>query len=371
VSDRLFVSTRKGLFILKRAASGAWGIAATAFLGDPVVVTLPDPRDGAIHVSADLGHFGPKMFVSRDGGASWAESAVPAYPPMPEGAAPEVNPVSGKAIPWKLVKVWALEAGGADRPGVLWAGTLPGGLFRSEDGGKSWELNRPLWDMPSRKTWFGGGYDSAGIHSVCVDPRDTRCVTVAVSCGGIWRTADGGATWEPRTKGMKAPYMPPEMADAPDAQDPHRLVACPADPDALWVQHHGGIFRSRDGGRSWTEITGVKPSTFGFAVAVHPKDPQTAWFVPATKDEKRIPADGRLVVTRTRDGGATFQTLTAGLPAEPSYDLIYRHSLDVDATGDRLAMGSTTGGVWVTESGGDRWSQVPVRFPPVYAARFG
>ena len=138
----------------------------------------------------------------------------------------------------------------------------------------------------------------------------------------------------------------------------------------MWIQHHNGIFRSDDAGRTWTECLGVKPSSFGFAVAVHPKDPDTAWFVPEIKDERRIPADGRFVVTRTRDGGKSVQVLANGLPAEPSYDIVYRHALDVDASGDDLAMGSTTGGVWISQDQGDSWSLAAARFPPVYAVRF-
>jgi hypothetical protein len=168
---------------------------------------------------------------------------------------------------------------------------------------------------------------------------------------------------------MFAEYMPPERRDDPLVQDVHRLVQCASSPDALWVQHHNGVFRSVDAGASWTSVT-VPPSVFGFAVAVHPRDPRTAWFVPAVKDEKRVPVDGRLVVSRTRDGGATFDVLTEGLPDELAYDLVYRHGLAIDATGDRLAFGSTTGGLWLTEDGGDRWMQVPARLPPILAVTF-
>jgi photosystem II stability/assembly factor-like uncharacterized protein len=147
-------------------------------------------------------------------------------------------------------------------------------------------------------------------------------------------------------------------------------VQCPADPEALWVQHHNGMFVSRDGGGEWAELTDVKPAVFGFGVAVHPRDGNRAWFVPATKDECRVPVDGRLVVTRTSDGGKTFEALTRGLPQEHCYDLVYRHALAVDATGERLVMGSTTGGVWTSEDGGDSWRRLPASLPPVWSVRF-
>jgi hypothetical protein len=169
---------------------------------------------------------------------------------------------------------------------------------------------------------------------------------------------------------MRAEHVPPELTHDPIAQDVHCLVQCRASPDRMWVQHHNGIFVSDDEGRTFREITEVAPSAFGFAVAVHPREPDTAWFVPEIKDEKRIPAGGRLVVTRTRDGGRTFEQLTNGLPQDHAYDVVYRHALALDATGDRLAFGSTTGGVWISENQGDSWSMISHTLPPVYAVRF-
>ena len=358
MSDRIHVATRKGLFTLERKSG--WSIAKGSFLGDPVSMVLDDPRDGALYAGLNLGHFGVKLHRSDDGGESWDEISAPAYPGQGDDdeSAPTV----------KLI--WELTPGGTDRPGRLWAGTLPGGLFRSDDRGASWELNRPLWDRPERENWFGGGYDDPGIHSVCVDPRDSNHVTVAVSCGGVWITRDGGASWECSTAGMFAEYMPPERREDPSIQDPHRLVQCPADPDAMWVQHHNGVFRSKDGSATWEEVANVEPSVFGFAVAVHPQDPQTAWFVPAVKDECRIPVDGRVVVARTRDGGKSFEVLRRGLPQEHAYDLVFRHALDVDPTGNRLALGSTTGSLWITEDQGDSWSLFSANLPPIYTVRF-
>src|SRR5205814_1609754 len=170
--------------------------------------------------------------------------------------------------------------------------------------------------------------------------------------------------------GMFAVYMPPELQKDQDVQDPHQMVQCPAQPDHLWVQHHNGVFRTTNGGAKWDEVPDIKPSVFGFGVAVHPRDGNTAWFVPAIKDERRIPVDGKVVVTRTRDGGKSFDVLTQGLPQENAFDLVYRHALVIDETGDRLAMGSTTGGLWISENQGDRWQEVPARLPPIHAVRF-
>jgi hypothetical protein len=227
-----------------------------------------------------------------------------------------------------------------------------------------------LWNHPDRKKWFGGGADLPGIHSICVHPTDGQRVGVGVSCGGYWETLDGGNTWNCRAQGMRAAYMPPEQAFDPNIQDPHLVVQCRAQPDCLWAQHHNGIFRTTDGAASWQEITDVQPSSFGFAVVVHPRDPNTAWFVPATKDEKRIPVDGKVVVTRTRDGGKSFATLTQGLPQERAYDLTYRHALDVDDSGNRLCFGSTTGSCWISEDQGESWQCLSTHLPPIHAVRF-
>jgi len=369
MSNRIYVATRKGVFTVDREPRG-WTIARVAFLGDNSSMVLPDPRDGAIYTALGHGHFGVKMHRSRDGGETWQECGVPAYPPRPEGQPPDIDPVQQKPIPWSLELIWALEPGGPKEPGVLWAGTIPGGLFRSTDSGATWELVRSLWDHPSRREWFGGGAELPGIHSICVHPQDARHVTVGVSCGGVWITEDAGQTWNCRATGMRAAYMPPEQAMNPVIQDPHCVVQCEADPRCYWAQHHNGIFRTTDGAASWQEITNVQPSVFGFPVVVHPKDANTAWFVPAVKDEQRIPAGGQVVVTRTRDGGRTFDILRKGLPQSHAYDIVFRHALDIDDTGQRLVFGSTTGSLWVSEDGGDSWQTVSNHLPPIYCTRF-
>jgi hypothetical protein len=342
---------------------------ARQFSGRYCTLVMHDPRNGDLIAALNHGHFGIKMHRSRDGGATWSEIATPKYPEKPADYVPKV-PVEGKPADWSLKLVWALAPGGANEPGVVWCGTLPGGLFRSDDGGDSWTLNRQLWDEPLREQWFGGGADHPGIHSVCVDPRDAKRVTIGVSCGGVWGTRDGGDTWQLGGGGMRAEYMPPEKQFEPNTQDPHMVAQCGANPDVMWVQHHNGIFRSTDAGATFTEIGGVKPSVFGFAVAVHPADADTAWFVPSVKDEKRFPSEGRVVVNPTSDGGKTFETLTQGLPQEHAYDLVYRHALDIDETGDRLAFGSTTGSLWMSENSGDSWQALSSNLPPIYAVRF-
>ncbi len=351
-SDRLFAATRKGLFTVVRS-SGGWAVDKVEFAGVPVGAMVEDPRDGWRYIALNHGHFGTKLHRAGPG-ESFEECAVPAFPETgAEGPA--------------LGAIWCLETGPA--PGTLLAGAMPAALFRSDDRGASWRLNESLWALPGRPDWFGGGWDQPVLHSILRNETAPGHITVAISCGGVWASEDDGASWT-ASKGMVAPYVPAERAEDPNMQDPHRIAQCQARPERLWAQHHFGLYRSDDGARSWQRLSDPKPNGFGFPVAAHPSDPDTAWFVPEQADTERMPADGRMVVARTSDGGRSFELLSRGLPGEHAYDLVYRHGLAVDASGGRLALGSTSGGLWVSEDGGESWSMVPARLPPVYAVRF-
>jgi hypothetical protein len=354
--DRLLVSTRKGLIVFERR-NGTWNLTSTAFPGVAVTTAASDSRDGAIYAALKHGHFGPKVHRSDDGGRNFSEIGAPAFPADAAGAP-------------TVFQYWTLESGGPHHPDRLWMGAIPAGLFRSEDRGATWQLVDSLWNVPGRDQWFGGGYDHAGIHSVSPDPREGDRLVLAISCAGVWETRDDGKSWNLVGEGQVAAYMPPDQQGKLDAQDPHRVVRCLGAPTTMWMQHHCGVYRSDDAGVTWTQI---KPpgDDFGFAVAVHPNDPKTAWLAPAMKDELRMPRDGAMYVHRTRDGGATWQALRAGLPQQDAFDLVYRHGLDVDGSGSRLAMGSTTGALWVSDDGGDGWTLVNAHLPPIYAVRFG
>lgn len=363
MSDHILVSTRKGLFEVARG-SGGWAVAREAFLGDNVTLALHDARDGTDYAALNHGHFGVKLH-RRDKGGAWQEITCPAYPPKPEGL--DDRDGWGKPVKWTTQLIWSLAAGGADEPGTLWAGTMPGGLFRSRDRGETWQIVENLWLMPERNKWLGGGADLPGIHSICVDPRASQTIRVAISCGGVWVTEDGGESWRQSSHGMRFGDGP--GADDPETQDPHMMVQSPSHPERFWVQHHAGIFRSVDNARSWQEVK-AQPSSFGFGVVVHPRQPDTAWFVPGIKDEKRYPVDGKLVVTRTRDGGKSFDVLSQGLPQSHAYDIVFRHALAGDATGERLAFGSTTGNLWISEDQGDSWTAISHSLPPIHAVCF-
>jgi hypothetical protein len=362
VAKKILVSTRKGLFELGKNRSG-WAIKDAHFLGDTISLAMHDPRDGSDYAAFHHGHFGVKLH-RRLKGKKWAEIATPKYPEKPEGLVDLDG--WGKPVKWSTQMIWAMEPGGGND---IWCGTMPGGLFRSSDKGETWDLMETLWRHPDRNKWLGGGADIPGIHSICVDPRNSNIVRVAVSCGGVWVTKDNGLTWAQTAHGMCFDNGPKAEAESPDGQDPHMMVQCQSDPEKFWVQHHAGIFKSTNGAKKWTSVK-AKPSAFGFGVVVHPHDANTAWFVPGIKDEKRIPVDGALVVTRTTDGGKTFKSLKKGLPQKHAYDVVFRHGLAIDDQGEVLVMGSSTGNLWISENQGNSWHQVSSTLPQIYAVRF-
>ncbi len=362
---KLNIGTRKGLFQFELDGSGIRSLGP-AHLGDPVTYTRFDARTNTLWACMSLGHFGPKLRRSGDGGKTWEEVPTPQLP-EPESGKGDTDAIRGDKRPQTLGEIWCLETGLDDQPGRLWLGAMPGVIFRSDDNGDSWQLMESLHRHPDREHWFGGGADHPVVHSILVDPRDGRRILAGVSCGGVWLTEDEGATWECKGQGLRAEYMPPEQAFDLPIQDPHRLSSCAARPDRVWCQHHNGMFRSDDGGCTWVELQNVKPSNFGFATVAHPRDPDTAWFVPAGGDSQRFPVDASVVVNHTQDGGMSFKALTNGLPKHDAYDLVLRHALDCCPQGEFLALGSSTGSLWVSRDGGGHFELVNAHLPPIYS----
>ncbi|WP_374312559.1 WD40/YVTN/BNR-like repeat-containing protein [Dongia sp.] len=352
MARKLAIGSRKGL-ILYVADGEGWRYDGVRFRGTPISMVMQDPRDGTLYAALDYGHFGPKLQRSDDGGNHWQEVTPPAFPKSDAADAPAV------------LNIWALEPAGKDMPGTIWAGTVPAGIFRSDDKGVTWTMNEPFMALAERGQWGGAGNDTPALNSISIHPDDGRVMAVAISAGGVWQTADGGKSWANTSKGLWAAYMPPDQAENPNIQDVHQMRRAPSEPDRLYVQHHNAVFTSADGGKNWQEIS----KAFGFAVAVHPKNPLTAWFVPAEKDEYRLPKDETFCVAKTEDGGKSFRHITRGLPAKPAFDLVLRHALDVDRSGNRLAFGSTTGNLWISSDGGEGWHLLSSHLPPIYCVR--
>jgi hypothetical protein len=354
----LLLGTRKGLIVLERKRR-KWKTKRVAHAGLPIPYAFHDERTKTLWASLDHGHWGQKLSRSGDFGKKWEAVEPPKYP---ENAA--VKP--GK--PATLRYIWCIAPGGEDEPEKLYLGTEPGGLFESRDEGRTFALVDALWAHPSRpEHWFGGGRDNPAIHSVLVDPRDVKRVLVGISCAGVFETKDGGKSWKPRNTGLKARYLP--NPDVEVGHDPHLLAWCAANPDALWQQNHCGIFKSVDGATTWSEVTQKKgPARFGFPIAVDAHDPKRAWVVPGVSDERRMAVDGALCVSRTENGGRSWEELRDGLPQEDCFDVVYRHAFDL--SGSTLALGSTTGNVYWSDDRGESWREIGHNFPPVYSVRF-
>ncbi len=394
MSDILLLGTRKGTVILDRAATG-WQPRPILHAGVPVCFATRDPRDGTLWASLDHGHWGPKLSRSRDGGASWEDLSTLKYPegarhivqylPTPDfdPAAPAGEPEYANAA---VYKIWYLAFGAPEQPGRIYAGTIPGGLFISDDSGESWTLNRGLWNHASRggnlflgdatsENHWGGtpasidyGVFEPGIHSILINPQNPNHLQVAVSSAGVLESTDGGETWVGRNQGMLMDYLPDPATEW--GHDPHYVTQCPGQPEHLWQQNHCGVFYSSDGAKHWKKVSAPEVGVhFGFPIAVDEQDGRTAWVVPARADAERMTIDGGLFVARTTDGGASWQALRTGLPQEHAHDIVLRHALDV--AGDRLCFGSTTGNVYLSEDRGDTWQCLGNNFPPIYSVRFG
>jgi photosystem II stability/assembly factor-like uncharacterized protein len=335
----------------------------------------PEPPPPRVLVGTERGLFtaakrSDGWSIERSQIKDWNVTAIHAAPERRLVFAAAEMVVSFEDSQRQVHSVCSLALGGPDAPNVLWCGTELGAVLRSEDLGASWNRCESLWRDPRRLEWTGAGGRSPGVHSIVVDPRDARHVLVGVSSGGIWSTSDAGATWECTTDGMRGSYLPPNRAATPHLQRVQRVVSCREAPDVLWCQHFDGVFVSRDFGLHWTEVLHDGGHLHGFTVAVHPTNPDVAWLVPVEASGLRVPLGGSIAVLRTRDGGRTFEELRGGLPREHAYDIVFRHGLDVKGDGRTLAMGSTTGHLWITEDGGDRWAEVAAHLPPVQALRF-
>lgn len=358
MKETILLGTRKGL-ITYHFINGIWEQENSSFEGIPVSIAYADERNGTWWACLDHGHWGVKLHRSQDRGKSWVEMTAPSYP---EGE------VIKDSIPASTKYIWAMSHGGYDHPDRLWLGTDPGGLFLSEDGGNSFQLNKALWAHPTRKTgWFGGGRDNPGIHSIIIDPRDSNHIYIGISCAGVFESTDGGHTWIIRNKGLKAEFLP--NPDQETGHDPHLLIASAVNPAILWQQNHCGIFRSVDGGKEWIEISEKDgPANFGFAITVAEDNPDQAWVAPATSDENRIAIRGSLCISRTDDGGKTWIQQRNGLPQSGCYDIVYRHALA--SSGDAVSFGTTTGNLFFSPDRGDSWQVISNYLPMIHSVQF-
>lgn len=394
MAGRILVGTRKGTFICEKT-NGKWKPKLSGHSGSGVNFVACDPNSGTLWAALGHGHWGAKLSRSRDKGATWEDAPQVKFPEGTRYIVPEFGddssaegdlPPAPKPPKFKDAAVQKLWVLGFGKPGSMYIGTIPGGLFESHDGGETFNLNRGLWDHASRggdisngkdpsseNHWFGtpaseGGDFAPGIHSIVVDPRDPNHIMVAISTAGVLRSRDGGKTWASANKGLSMDYLPDPNAEW--GHDPHYVELCPGSPDHVWQQNHCGVFYSADGAQNWRKVSKPEDGVhFGFPVAADASDGKTAWVVPGKADNSRMAIDGGLFVARTEDGGESWKQLREGLPQENVYDLVYRHAFSNHE--GTLAFGSTTGNLYVSEDRGDTWQTVSNNLPPIYSVRIG
>ncbi|ADB33908.1 glycosyl hydrolase BNR repeat-containing glycosyl hydrolase [Kribbella flavida DSM 17836] len=353
----LLIGTKKGLWIGRSDAGREhWTLDGPHFEMQGVYSVGVDTRGDRprLFAGGTSEHWGPAVFHSDDLGRSWDEP--------PEGSIG--FPADAGA---SLERVWQIQPAPADQPGVVYAGAQPSSLWRSTDGGVTFELVRGLWDHPHRKDW-GEGFGGQAIHTVLPHPTDPDRMSVAMSTGGVYQTEDGGRTWRPANHGIKAYFLPDP--DPEFGQCVHKLAAHPDAPDRLYAQNHHGVYRSDDGGAIWKSIADGLPSDFGFPIVVHPHEPDTVYVFPLIADGNRIPTDAQCRVFRSRDAGATWEPLTKGLPDVPSYAPVLRDALCVDAGSPAgVYVGTRDGCVYASADAGDTWTEVARHLPDVLTIR--
>ena len=351
----LVLGTKKGLFVLEGEPGDPFEIAARAFGGEPVEYALRDPRTGRLLASVTSAFYGPKIFYADDPAGEWEQAHGIA---LPEGGDAALN------------RIWVIVPGEAD--GLLYAGGDPGVLFESRDNGETWHLNEGLWNQPTRPKWMPGG-GGLCLHSIATWPGEPDRLACAVSAAGVWLTDDGGETWRQGNRGLMAGYLPEDTPEDEIGLCVHRVHRAPERPERMFLQFHGGVYRSDDAGESWIDIAAGLPSDFGFPLAIDPADPDSAYLIPLAADTDRVTPDARVRVYETRDAGETWVARGDGLPQEHAYLTILREAFDWTGRGDDLGLyfGATSGDLFGSGDAGATWSTVATRLPPVYSISAG
>ena len=351
--NRILVSTRKGAFCLSsQDGRGSWQMGPPMLSGWDVYHCIEDPRDPSrLYAAANHAVWGPRIARSVDGGRTWDE-------PVQSPAFAAEGDATVKAM-------WFVRPGHADRPGEVWAGVDPAALFRSGDWGATWEPVPAFNNHPTREYWQPGG-GGLCLHGIVLDKTDPLEVIATVSSGGAYRSNDGGGSWTPINRGIRGSFMPDDSV--PAGHCVHKLVRSTAAPNVLFQQNHCGMYRSDDAGDSWTEVTEGLPSEFGFPAAMHPRDPNTLFVAPLVGDSFRAFAEGAMAVWRSRDGGRSWTAMRDGLPQSNAYLASYRAAMATDDDDDAgVYIGTTTGHVFASRDEGDHWTKIGEYLPPVLA----
>jgi hypothetical protein len=358
---RVLIGTRKGAFVLTSDAKRSqWDVSGPHFGGWEIYHVAGSPADpNRLYVSQSTGWFGQLIQRSNDGGETWEQVGNQfAY----DGDPGSHLWYDGTPHPWEFTRVWHLEPSTTD-PDTVYAGVEDAALFRSADGGQSWQELPAMRGHDSGPSWQPGAGGMC-LHSIVLDPDDPERMFVAISAAGVFRTDDGGKTWQAANRGLRSEYIPDP--DAEVGHCVHRIAMHPSRPDVLFMQKHWDVMRSDDAGESWREVSGNLPSDFGFPIEVHAHEPDTIYVVPIKSDSEHYPPDGKLRVYRSRTGGNEWEALTNGLPQSDCYVNVLRDAMAVDSLDSCGVYFGTTGGqVYVSTDGGDRWAPIVRDLPAV------
>jgi photosystem II stability/assembly factor-like uncharacterized protein len=360
---RVLVGTRKGAFVITSdGRRERWDVSGPHFGGWEIYHLKGSPADpNRIYASQSSGWFGQIIQRSSDGGRSW-EALDNKF--VYDGVPGTHQWYDGTPHPWEFKRVWHLEPSLTD-PDTVLAGVEDAALFRTTDGGQSWQEVPGLRGHGSGSAWQPGA-GGLCLHTIVLDPSNQRRMFVAISAAGAFRTDDGGASWRPINRGLRSEGIPDP--DAEVGHCVHRIAMHHSRPQVLFMQKHWDVMRTDDGGESWREISGNLPTDFGFAIDVHAHEPETIYVVPITSDSLHYPPEGKLRVFRSRTGGNEWEALTNGLPQRDCYVNVLRDAMAVDSL-DRCGVyfGTTGGQVYCSADGGDSWKALVHDLPPVFS----
>jgi photosystem II stability/assembly factor-like uncharacterized protein len=358
---RVLVGTRKGAFILESDDKReTWTTTGPHFGGWEIYHINGSPADpNRLYASQSSSWFGQMIQRSDDGGQTWE----PVDNKFVYAGVPGTHQwYDGTPHPWEFKRVWHLEPS-LDDPDTVYAGVEDAAIFKTTDGGKSWNELAGLREHGSGSRWQPGAGGMC-LHTIVIDPTNPQRIFIAISAAGAFRTDDGGATWTPINQGLKSEYIPDPNADVGHCV--HRIALHPSRPDTLFMQKHWDIMRSDNAGDSWHEVSGNLPTDFGFPIQVHAHEPETIYVVPIKSDSLHYPPDGKLRVYRSRTGGNEWEALTNGLPQQDCYVNILRDAMAVDKLDQCGVYFGTTGGqVYASADSGDNWTAIASNLPPV------